>query len=129
MQIPPSLPKSGSTQSSIGIYGQVTDDVTVLWQTITKTAAANMTNNNNQDPDNIGQGFVPTSINRGDNGLFIPSLTMDPCIISGHHQIDHIKQSLGTHLNIYHKTLIYYCQNFIITPLYITVAFYQKLLL
>lgn len=59
-----------------------------------------MTNNNNQDPDNIGQSFMPMSINQGDNGLFILSLTMDPCIISSYHQIDDIKQSLGTHLNI-----------------------------
>ena len=88
-----------------------------------------MTNNNNQDPENIGQGFVPTSINQGDYGLFIPSLTINPCIISGHHQTNHIKQSLGTHLNIYYKTLIYYYRNFIITLLYITIAFYQKLLL
>lgn len=100
MRILPSLPRSSSTHSSIGIYGQVIDDVTVLWHTITKTAAVNIANNKNQDPDNIGQGSMLTSINQGDNSLFILSLTIDPCILFGHHQIDHIKQSLGMHLII-----------------------------
>ncbi len=45
-----SFPKSNSTQSSIGIYGQVTDNVMALWHTTTKTAAATITDDNNQDP-------------------------------------------------------------------------------
>lgn len=50
-----------------------------------------MTNNNNQDLDNIRQGFMPTLINQEDNGFFILSLTIDPYIIFSHYQIDHIK--------------------------------------
>ena len=80
-----------------------------------------MINDNNQDSDNIGQSFILTSINQGDNGLFIPTVTMDLCMIFDHHQIDYIKQSLGTHLNIlsydpyillsafYYNPSIYYC--------------------
>ena len=59
-----------------------------------------MKNDNNQDPNNTGQSFIPTSINQGNNGLFIPSLTINSYIISDHYQIDYIKQFLDIHFNI-----------------------------
>lgn len=59
-----------------------------------------MTNDNNQDSDNIRQGFISMSINQADNILFILSLTMDSCIIFGQRQIDQKKQSLIIYLNI-----------------------------
>lgn len=72
----------------------------ILWQIITQTAAANVINDNNQDPNNIGQDFMPMLINQRDNGLFISFLTIDLCIISSHQQIDHRKQFLDMHLDI-----------------------------
>ncbi len=62
------------------------------------------------------------AINQGDDGFFIPSSTIDPCMTSDHHQIQYIKQSLGTSLiilsylsytlllTIYHNLFMYDCR-------------------
>ncbi len=86
-----------------------------------KTAAATITHDNNQDPTTSRQSSAPTAINQEDGGFFIPSMTTDPCMTSDHHQIQYIKQFLGTSLTsllylsyallstIYHNPFIYDC--------------------
>lgn len=43
---------------------------------------------------------MSTAINQGDDGFFISSMTIDLCMTSDHHQIEHIKQSLDMSFTI-----------------------------
>lgn len=92
----PTNPIHNSIYSSMGVMNRVGDDMTTLWQTITKSAAAAVSDNLHQDNNNdVDYIPTPTAAIGNNDGMFVPTsdvVNLPPC---NHDLFNQIKGNLG----------------------------------
>lgn len=102
--------KSGQIQASMGLISDIENDITTIWQTITKAIASTTQDLAEEIGDNVDDAcnsalVLPTQ----QDGQFLPTLSNDIQNLVGNQQLHLMKSELGMSISIYNFTRMLLC--------------------